>query len=58
MPKEAGGVSIACNIVLPHEQQRTIVEDVVSFKYLLASKVMLVKYSCASSSAGRLRHHK
>ena len=46
--KEAGGVSIGCNIVLPHEQKpNPYVDDVVSFKYFFARKVMLVKYSCA-----------
>jgi uncharacterized protein (TIGR00730 family) len=46
--KEAGGVSIGCNIVLPHEQKpNPYVDDVVSFNYFFARKVMLVKYSCA-----------
>jgi uncharacterized protein (TIGR00730 family) len=46
--KEAGGVSIGCNIVLPHEQKpNPYVDDVVSFRYFFARKVMLVKYSCA-----------
>jgi uncharacterized protein (TIGR00730 family) len=46
--KEAGGVSIGCNIILPHEQQpNPYVDDVVSFNYFFVRKVMLVKYSCA-----------
>jgi uncharacterized protein (TIGR00730 family) len=46
--KEAGGVSIGCNIVLPHEQKpNPYVDEVVNFNYFFARKVMLVKYSCA-----------
>jgi uncharacterized protein (TIGR00730 family) len=46
--KEVGGVSIGCNIVLPHEQKpNPYVDDVVNFHYFFARKVMLVKYSCA-----------
>jgi uncharacterized protein (TIGR00730 family) len=46
--KEGGGVSIGCNIILPHEQKpNPYVDDVVNFNYFFARKVMLVKYSCA-----------
>ncbi|HEX6971139.1 MAG TPA: TIGR00730 family Rossman fold protein [Limnochordia bacterium] len=46
--REAGGASIGCNIVLPHEQKpNPYVDEVVSFDYFFARKVMLVKYSCA-----------
>ena len=46
--KEAGGASIGCNIVLPHEQKpNPYVDEVVNFNYFFARKVMLVKYSCA-----------
>jgi uncharacterized protein (TIGR00730 family) len=46
--REAGGASIGCNIVLPHEQKpNPYVDEVVSFNYFFTRKVMLVKYSCA-----------
>jgi len=46
--KEAGGVSVGCNIILPHEQAANpYLDEVVNFKYFFARKVMLVKYSCA-----------
>ncbi|HTS66562.1 MAG TPA: TIGR00730 family Rossman fold protein [Candidatus Acidoferrales bacterium] len=46
--REAGGVSIGCNIILPHEQKpNPYVDEVVNFNYFFARKVMLVKYSCA-----------
>ena len=46
--REAGGVSIGCNIVLPFEQKpNPYVDEVVHFNYFFARKVMLVKYSCA-----------
>jgi uncharacterized protein (TIGR00730 family) len=46
--KEAGGVSIGCNIILPHEQKpNPYVDEVVNFDYFFVRKVMLVKYSCA-----------
>lgn len=46
--KEAGGLSIGCNIILPHEQKpNPYVDEVVNFDYFFARKVMLVKYSCA-----------
>jgi uncharacterized protein (TIGR00730 family) len=46
--REAGGVSIGCNIVLPHEQKpNPYVDEVVHFHYFFVRKVMLVKYSCA-----------
>jgi uncharacterized protein (TIGR00730 family) len=46
--KEAGGVSIGCNIILPHEQApNPYVDELVNFNYFFARKVMLVKYSCA-----------
>ena len=46
--KEAGGVSIGCNIVLTHEQEpNPYVDEVVNFNYFFIRKVILVKYSCA-----------
>ena len=45
---EAGGVSIGCNIVLPHEQApNPYVQDTIDFRYFFTRKVMLVKYSSA-----------
>lgn len=44
--KEAGGESIGCNIVLPHEQMpNPYLTRVVTFYYFFVRKVMLVKYS-------------
>jgi uncharacterized protein (TIGR00730 family) len=46
--KEAGGRSVGCNIVLPHEQAANRFVDVVlTFRYFFVRKVMLVKYSYA-----------
>jgi uncharacterized protein (TIGR00730 family) len=46
--REAGGASIGCTIILPHEQEpNPYVDQVIPFHYFFARKVMLVKYSCA-----------
>jgi uncharacterized protein (TIGR00730 family) len=46
--QEAGGRSIGCNILLPHEQQpNPYLDEIVEFRYFFVRKVMLVKYSCA-----------
>ena len=46
--KEAGGRSVGCNIVLPHEQAANRFVDVMlTFRYFFVRKVMLVKYSYA-----------
>ena len=46
--KEGGGLSIGCNIHLPHEQKPNPYLDVfVEFDYFFVRKVMLVRYSCA-----------
>ncbi len=46
--RDAGGRSIGCNIVLPHEQKpNPYVDRFVSFRYFFVRKVMLVKYSYA-----------
>ena len=45
---EAGGVSVGCNIELPHEQEPNPYLDLfVEFRYFFVRKVMLVKYSTA-----------
>ncbi len=44
--KDAGGRSIGCNIMLPHEQlPNPYLDRVVTFRYFFIRKVMLVKYS-------------
>jgi len=46
--KEAGGVSIGCNIQLPKEQHpNPYLDRFVEFRYFFVRKVMLVKYSYA-----------
>ncbi|MDX2018561.1 MAG: TIGR00730 family Rossman fold protein [Planctomycetota bacterium] len=46
--KDAGGRSIGCNIVLPHEQKpNPYVDRFIDFRYFFVRKVMLVKYSYA-----------
>jgi len=45
---EAGGRSIGCSILLPHEEQpNPFVDRMVTFRYFFVRKVMLVKYSYA-----------
>lgn len=45
---EAGGRSIGCNIVLPHEQKENpYVQTSVEFKYFFVRKTLLLKYSYA-----------
>jgi uncharacterized protein (TIGR00730 family) len=44
--KEAGGVSIGCNIELPFEQStNSFVDIAVNFRYFFVRKTMFVKYS-------------
>jgi uncharacterized protein (TIGR00730 family) len=44
--KEGGGLSIGCNIRLPHEQMpNPYLDRFVEFEYFFVRKVMLVKYS-------------
>ncbi|MEW6297736.1 MAG: TIGR00730 family Rossman fold protein [Thermodesulfobacteriota bacterium] len=46
--KEAGGRSVGCNILLPHEQApNPYLDRIVTFRYFFVRKVMLVKYSYA-----------
>jgi len=46
--QEAGGVSLGCNIELPHEQQHnSYLDRWITFRYFFVRKVMLVKYSVA-----------
>jgi uncharacterized protein (TIGR00730 family) len=44
--KAAGGLSVGCNIELPHEQQpNPYLDRALHFDYFFVRKVMLVKYS-------------
>jgi hypothetical protein len=46
--REAGGLSVGCNITLPHEQRpNPYLDRFVEFRYFFVRKVMLVKYSYA-----------
>lgn len=46
--REAGGLSIGCNIHLPHEQKpNRYLDHFVEFEHFFVRKVMLVKYSSA-----------
>jgi uncharacterized protein (TIGR00730 family) len=44
--KEAGGCSVGCNIILPHEQKpNQYMDQWMDFEYFFVRKVMLLKYS-------------
>ena len=44
--RDAGGLSVGCNIVLPHEQKpNPYLDRLVDFEHFFVRKVMLVKYS-------------
>lgn len=46
--KDAGGISIGCNIVLPFEQQpNPYLDEMLEFRYFFVRKLMLIKYSYA-----------
>lgn len=46
--REAGGLSLGCNITLPKEQKpNPYLDRFVQFEHFFVRKVMLVKYSCA-----------
>jgi uncharacterized protein (TIGR00730 family) len=45
---ENGGMSVGCNIVLPHEQKENpYLHKSVTFEYFFVRKTMLIKYSYA-----------
>lgn len=46
--KDAGGLSVGCNIVLPHEQSTNpYLDKYVTIKYFFVRKTLLIKYSYA-----------
>ncbi len=46
--RDAGAVSIGCNIELPHEQELNPYVDIgLRFRHFFARKVMFVRYACA-----------
>ena len=46
--REAGGLSLGCNIQLPHEQKpNPYLDKFIEFEHFFVRKVMLVKYSSA-----------
>ena len=46
--REAGGLSLGCNIQLPHEQKpNDYLDKFIEFEHFFIRKVMLVKYSSA-----------
>ena len=46
--REAGGLSLGCNITLPREQKpNDYLDKFIEFEHFFVRKVMLVKYSCA-----------
>ena len=50
--KEAGGLSIGCNIELPFEQGLNAYVDLwMEFRYFFVRKMMFVKYATGSSSS-------
>jgi hypothetical protein len=46
--RDAGAISVGCNIVLPREQQLNEYVDIgLTFEHFFARKVMFVRYACA-----------
>jgi uncharacterized protein (TIGR00730 family) len=46
--REAGAISVGCNIELPHEQRQNDYVDIgLRFRHFFARKVMFVRYACA-----------
>lgn len=46
--REAGGLSLGCNIILPHEQKpNPYLDRFIELDHFFVRKVILVKYSCA-----------
>lgn len=55
--REAGGLSLGCNIILPKEQHANpYLDRFIEMDHFFVRKVMLVKYSRARGNAGRRRH--
>jgi uncharacterized protein (TIGR00730 family) len=46
--RDAGAISVGCNIILPHEQRQNEYVDIgLRFRHFFARKVMFVRYACA-----------
>jgi uncharacterized protein (TIGR00730 family) len=46
--KDAGALSVGCNIELPHEQELNLYLDIgLRFEHFFARKLMFVRYACA-----------
>lgn len=46
--RDSGGLSLGCNIRLPHEQTpNPYLDKFIEFEHFFVRKVMMVKYSCA-----------
>jgi uncharacterized protein (TIGR00730 family) len=46
--RDAGAISVGCNIELPHEQHLNPYVDIgLQFRHFFARKVMFIRYACA-----------